>query len=115
MNGRGSLYSASQKLAYQGEWKNDQFHGLGTLYNQIYADNYQSLDYYDFNKLTTHWSKYEGDFINDQKSGIGILYFNNNQKFTGKFEFNQLNGKGTFYKSHDNIIHATWKNNILLS
>jgi hypothetical protein len=33
MNGFGKLYYQSDKLAYEGEWLNDQFHGKGKLYN----------------------------------------------------------------------------------
>ena len=33
MEGIGSLYYDSGKPAYEGEWKNDQFHGKGKLYN----------------------------------------------------------------------------------
>jgi hypothetical protein len=33
MNGFGKLYYQSDKLAYEGEWLNDQFHGRGKLYN----------------------------------------------------------------------------------
>jgi hypothetical protein len=34
MEGRGCLYYQSGKLAYEGEWVNDQFSGAGTLYNE---------------------------------------------------------------------------------
>jgi hypothetical protein len=33
MCGRGKLYYQSGNIAYDGEWKNDQFAGFGVLYN----------------------------------------------------------------------------------
>ena len=35
MHGQGKLYYGSGKLAYQGSWFNDQFHGLGKVYNDF--------------------------------------------------------------------------------
>lgn len=34
MEGHGSLYYQSGKLAYEGEWMDDQFSGKGILYNE---------------------------------------------------------------------------------
>lgn len=33
MEGRGALYYSSGDIAYEGEWKDDQLHGYGVLYN----------------------------------------------------------------------------------
>jgi len=33
MSGRGKLYYQSGRLAYEGDWLKDRFHGFGTLYN----------------------------------------------------------------------------------
>lgn len=33
MEGNGRLVYQSQKVAYEGQWKNDQFSGKGILYN----------------------------------------------------------------------------------
>jgi hypothetical protein len=35
MEGFGKLYYQSGKLAYEGEWKKDQFMGKGILYNEV--------------------------------------------------------------------------------
>lgn len=49
MNGYGKLYYQSDRIAYEGEWLKDQFHGKGKLYNEqpIYLGtgfNYQNFD-----------------------------------------------------------------------
>jgi len=33
MNGKGVLYYPDNSIAYEGEWKDDQLSGYGTLYN----------------------------------------------------------------------------------
>lgn len=33
MNGFGTLYYPNGKIAYEGEWKMDNFHGKGKVYN----------------------------------------------------------------------------------
>jgi hypothetical protein len=34
MSGQGKLFYQSGKIAYDGNWSNDQFSGLGVLYNE---------------------------------------------------------------------------------
>ena len=42
------------------------------------------------------------------KDGYGIWYFSNNDKFSGKFENDQADGKGTYYKSDGQVISGNW-------
>jgi hypothetical protein len=51
MEGPGQLYYQSNKLAYQGEWKNDQFCGKGTLYNEDPEPLRGPYDFRNFNKI----------------------------------------------------------------
>ena len=49
MNGNGTLFYRENYPAYQGSWRNDQFHGNGILFNE----SPQNLDCsYDYNDLT---------------------------------------------------------------
>lgn len=34
MHGYGILYYSDGRVAYEGEWFEDEFHGLGKVYNQ---------------------------------------------------------------------------------
>lgn len=38
MDGQGSLYYQSGKLAYEGGWQDDKFQGYGVLYNEYPVD-----------------------------------------------------------------------------
>lgn len=65
MNGKGSLYYPSGRLAYSGQWKDDQFCGKGTVYNDCPKQLIGSFNFISFDNLDEYWIKYEGDFLND--------------------------------------------------
>lgn len=46
----GTLYYASGKPAYEGQWVNDKFEGKGTLYNEEPQVLYGEFDFRDFDK-----------------------------------------------------------------
>lgn len=60
MQGKGKLYYMSGKLAYEGEWSQDQIHGQGKLYNEN-PKNIDKFDYKDFSTLGNCWTTYEGN------------------------------------------------------
>ncbi|KAL4451147.1 hypothetical protein ABPG74_021469 [Tetrahymena malaccensis] len=105
----------NQTVIYEGEWVNDLFDGQGILYNQ-FAENLQnSFSYSDFNKISNYWKVYEGEFQLGLKNGSGTLVFTNEEKYSGKFVNDKVNGEGVFY-SNDNKkqpIVGLWVNNIL--
>ena len=45
MQGRGVLYYASGKIAYEGEWKQNRLHGYGVLYNECIKVIEGEIDY----------------------------------------------------------------------
>ena len=51
MHGFGRLYYSNNKLAYEGYWFIDQFHGKGKVYNDEPAQIYDSFDYKNFDNL----------------------------------------------------------------
>lgn len=78
MQGKGKLFYASGKLAYDGNWSQDQIHGYGKLYNEN-PRHIDTVDYKDFSKVENYWQSYEG----------------NNVGYSGNFEYDQKNGRGT--------------------
>ncbi len=50
MHGDGKLYYPSGKIAYEGNFKYDKFHGFGKLFNQN-PTYIQAFDFRNFNKL----------------------------------------------------------------
>lgn len=94
MEGEGSLYYPSGKIAYQGEWKADKLDGFGVLYNEDVVKLTQSFDYRSFDNVGDCWVKYEGLFKNDNKEGKGKLVLSNGEWFSGYFSEDKVNGKG---------------------
>lgn len=77
MFGRGVLYYPNNEIAYDGEWKNDQLSGKGTLYNEEILPLHRTFDYKDWEGVDDYWIKYEGTFSDDSKNGQGRLYLSN--------------------------------------
>ena len=48
MHGKGTLEYSDGRIAYQGDWCNDQLHGKGILYNETPLIINGSLDYSNF-------------------------------------------------------------------
>ncbi|KAL4490978.1 hypothetical protein ABPG72_008714 [Tetrahymena utriculariae] len=105
----------NQMVIYEGEWVNDLFDGQGILYNQFPENLQNSFSYSDFNKISNYWKVYEGEFQLGLKNGSGTLVFTNEEKYSGKFINDKINGEGVFY-SNDNKkqpIVGLWVNNFL--
>ena len=83
MEGKGKLYYKNNKLAYEGELKNNTFHGKGKLNNENPCDLEGSFDYTNFDNLEDNWLSYEGDFIDDLKDGFGTILLTNGAKYIG--------------------------------
>ena len=81
MHGKGSLYYASGKLAYDGDWFEDKFEGFGVLYNESPSVFNEKFDFNDFDMVDEYWDRYEGEFADDSKNGFGNLYISNGERF----------------------------------
>lgn len=81
MNGKGTLYYPNDEVAYEGNWKDDQLHGYGTLYNEEVMQLEKSFDYQDWAIVEEYWVKYEGEFAMDNKQGKGKLFLSNGEVF----------------------------------
>lgn len=71
MQGKGKLYYQSGKLAYEGDWVNDQFEGFGKLYNEYPELMNQPLNYRNLDDVEEMWTKYEGTYLFIQVSSAG--------------------------------------------
>ena len=77
MNGRGTLYYADGRIAYQGEWRSDSLSGQGILYNEHPQQLTSSFNFKNFDLSEDCWVSYEGEFMNDDKHGKGVLTLSN--------------------------------------
>jgi len=67
MHGKGILYYASGKPAYDGDWFEDKFEGSGVLYNENPNNLDEAFNYNDFDEIDDYWTKYDGEFRDDNK------------------------------------------------
>ena len=70
MDGDGSCYNSSGVLIYEGQWKLNQIHGMGTY---IWNEN----------------KKYVGEFRNGKKHGFGKFYLNGELVYEGTWKFDK--------------------------
>ena len=85
MHGWGRLYYSNGKLAYEGMWEKDEFHGEGKVINDNPTMLDDSFDYTNFNNLEEQWLYYEGELKNDSKQGRGFIMLENGEYFEGNF------------------------------
>ena len=78
---------------YEGEFKNNNYHGHGT--NWVTGYNGSIV------------KQYEGNWIDNYRSGQGIEYYLNGQiKYEGNFLDHISSGQGTLYDNSGNIIFS---------
>lgn len=58
MQGKGVLYYASGKLAYEGEWHQDRLNGYGVLYNENISSFEGGFNCKHLEDLKNEWIKY---------------------------------------------------------
>lgn len=93
-NGYGTYINKIQNIRYFGEWEDDMYHGIGTLY----VDN----------------GIYSGDFIYNKKCGFGEYFINGKCVFCGSWEDDVRRGKGVMYTTNY-IIGCVWKDKFIES
>ena len=113
MHGNGKLYYANGKLAYEGEWYMDEFHGFGKVFNDNCLIQEEMFDYRDFNQLDEQWQYYEGSLVSDSKEGFGKIVLGNGEHYEGYFSSDRLNGEGKFTRKDGEVIQGIWKDSVL--
>ena len=58
MEGQGKLFYQSGRIAYDGEWNDDQFTGFGTLFNEYPVPLDQPFDYSNLDLIDEYWTKF---------------------------------------------------------
>lgn len=111
--GFGVYYKSNGQIFYQGEWKNNLFHGTGILNNLKVIFSKENLNYNDFNEINSCWLKYEGEFHLGKKHGNGVLLFSNKEFYQGNFKNDKIQGYGCFHSKNGAMVFGEWKDSIL--
>lgn len=103
---------------YEGQWRNDHYHGRGTLYYHKDGGKYEG----EFDKGRRHgWgvmfypdgTRYEGEWENGERCGQGVMWLTNGDRFEGLWRHDMKNGPGRYhYTSLKRIYEGEWANNV---
>ena len=112
-HGKGKMKSDLEK--YDGNWKEDQKDGDGTL---IFSDGTKYIGQFKNNNFNgkgkMEWKDgffYEGYFLNNFLHGEGYLRGNNEHIYKGQFQNGKFHGKGTFKWINRNESTEYYKGN----
>ena len=70
MDGEGQCFDQNGNLLYEGQWKNNLAHGMGTY-------------------IWNEGKKYEGEFMHGKKHGKGRFYLNGELIYEGTWKFDK--------------------------
>jgi len=94
-HGKGTMtYISGQK--YVGEWKDDKFHGKGTY---IWAGKWSG-------------QKYVGEFKDDKFHGKGTMTYISGDKYLGEWKDSKRDGEGTYTFSSGTQYVGEWKDGV---
>lgn len=86
MHGQGTLYYPGGIKAYEGALVDNRFHGFGHLQGANVKSFAGPWNYKDLRGIDGYWVRYDGDFQLDKRHGYGILYLVNGEKWAGEFK-----------------------------
>lgn len=80
-NGFGKLFSPNDNIVYDGEWRDDKYHGFGELKNSFVSPLMEAFSHENMNNVQFGWISYQGEFLNGKRNGSGKLILINGDKF----------------------------------
>jgi len=105
-------------LSYEGELKNNQFHGQGKLVNangDTYIGQFKNNEKSGYGKLVyKNGNIYEGQFKNNNRHGKGKYIYSSElygDVYSGEWAEDNQNGKGIFIKFNDYVYEGNFVNN----
>ena len=116
--GKGVL--GTNKVHYEGEFKNDKLCGKGRITFKAEGHYYEGdFDNNEINRYGTFvWKNgdsYIGQMMNGKIHGNGIYIYNNGVVYEGLYANGRKQGKGKVYNINDNINNYNETNNLNIS
>jgi len=101
---------------YEGEWKDGQMHGKGTLrISRIFRGYLDNLCFSPFGWRLIDQGEYVGEWKNGKENGKGIRFYraglmnNDNGKYEGEWKDGKYHGQGTFTYPNGVKYVGKWK------
>ncbi len=122
-NGSGTAYWSISGDTYNGTWKDDMMHGIGTYTfgprsqwsgdtytGGWYADKMHGTGTYTFGpKSQFAGDKYVGGYKNGKKSGTGTYFWTDGNKYVGGWMDDCMHGRGVFSRKDGTVLKGTWR------
>ena len=89
-SGQGSVVYYKSKDTYDGQWRRNRFHGVGTYY---WGNN----------------TKYEGQWEDGARTGFGVFLEPSGEKHEGHWKSNEKHGAGTTRTRNGKCRDGVWK------
>ena len=106
-HGMGTLMTADRRhVIYKGEWERGRMHGRGVYY-YFQDDPFASRRKNDGGEQLG--SRYEGDFKENTRHGNGTYYLPNGSVYEGEWRANRMSGGGTFKWPDGSTYIGNWK------
>lgn len=115
--GFGFLKDQSTTVIYEGQWKNNKYHGVGRLLNTSSRLSNRLFNYRNMDTIQDKWETYEGEFLNGLYHGKGVLTIDGARRYEGEFKQGYFHGHGAIIDkgSPENKIEGDWRLNIYIS
>jgi len=112
-HGFGWSVGAVPGTLYEGEWKNNQRHGIGRFVwtnNDRYLGEWKE-DYKHGHGLMlwTNGDRYDGNWDRDLRHGTAIYVYANGGKYVGQYEKDERHGEGEFFWPDGDYFKGSWK------
>lgn len=110
-DGLGTLFGSDGSIVYQGEWKQDVYHGRGKVNNKKVRDRRLRKEMFlEFEEVRENWRYYEGEFKEGKRCGLGVMVFANNEKYQGHFKDDVFHGTGSAWTGEKELlIQGFWQ------
>mmetsp|Transcript_32887 Transcript_32887/g.48006 ORF Transcript_32887/g.48006 Transcript_32887/m.48006 type:complete len:286 (+) Transcript_32887:216-1073(+) len=82
----------SSTYRYEGDWKDDTFHGIGHFKNS--------------------WSQYVGEFCNGYKEGFGFMLHRSGETYEGEWIYGKYSGWGKYIYVDESTYEGKWENGL---
>lgn len=104
------------EMSYDGYWKNDQFHGQGTLNKKtekvVLSGRFENNKFVD-GELRSGAISYRGPFINGKQNGYGTME-TPDFSYTGYYSNGEMHGQGKKTMKDGTIAEGTFQNGALV-
>ena len=100
LHGTGTMYFAEASGEYSGEWKDSKYEGQGTLTladGDKYVGEWKDGNENGQGTLTrANGFKYVGEWVEGSRTGKAVVDLLNGRKYVGEFMDNKFHGQGTY-------------------